>query len=44
MEDIGNIRLFLLPWKTLVMITFVAMKDIGYNRITFAVMFEYKVL
>ena len=44
MEDIGNNRLILLPLRILVMINFVAMKDIGYNWINFAVMFEYKVL
>ena len=37
-------RLILLPWRILAMITFVALKDIGYNMITFAVTFEYKVL
>ena len=38
------IGLILLPWRILVMVTFVAMEDIGYNRITFVVMFKYNVL
>ena len=44
MEDIGNNRLILLPLRILVMINFVAMKDIGYNPISFAVIIEYNVL
>ena len=38
------IGLILLPWRILVMLTFVAMKDIGYNRITFVVIFKHKVM